>query len=128
MRSAYGLDVGPDVDWRDRAACLGHDPELWALIGKETAGNRLAKEICADCPVTQECQELAERTGSWGLIFAGKSYYTPARPATAQWAICGYCMTVYERHVPHARFCSDKCRMYAFKAAESAKRRAAWTH
>lgn len=49
----------PD-NWRDRAACLGIDPELFAPIGQ--AGTKAyeyasapARAVCADCEVTREC-------------------------------------------------------------------------
>lgn len=40
-------------DWRERAACAGHDQEIFYPGKGETA--RPAKTICAGCPVIDEC-------------------------------------------------------------------------
>ncbi|MGH8909034.1 MAG: WhiB family transcriptional regulator [Egibacteraceae bacterium] len=59
--------------WRDRAACLDEDPELFFPIG--TTGTALeqadrAKQVCAVCPVKAICLEWAlytrEPHGVWG--------------------------------------------------------------
>lgn len=58
------------MDWADRAACLGHDPERW-FPHKETP-NRVAepKAICDHCPVASRCLDwaLTNRVihGVWG--------------------------------------------------------------
>jgi WhiB family redox-sensing transcriptional regulator len=61
------------VSWRDRAACLQEDPELFFPIG--TTGPALqqlarAKAVCATCPVRTECLQWAIDTnvdqGVWG--------------------------------------------------------------
>lgn len=51
------------------AACLGHeDPELW--FSHDPVHVRMAKEVCADCPVREGCLEYALdnniRNGVWG--------------------------------------------------------------
>lgn len=116
MRSAYDLDSDPAEAWRLDAACFGYDPDWWELIGKETEANRMAKRICAGCPVTADCKDMADRTHSWGLIYAGEAYYTPARPAKPLWVSCPQCMTVVESRDPRQRFCSDRCRVEHFRA------------
>ena len=50
------------ADWRDRAACLDVDPELFFPIGN--TGPALvqveqAKAVCARCPVLAECRAWA---------------------------------------------------------------------
>ncbi|QMU77096.1 WhiB family transcriptional regulator [Streptacidiphilus sp. PB12-B1b] len=61
------------MNWRDRAACLEQDPELFFPVG--TAGPALvqvekAKAVCRRCPVQRACLELAiadgEQSGVWG--------------------------------------------------------------
>lgn len=61
------------MDWRDRAACLAEDPDLFFPVG--TGGPALlqveqAKAVCRRCPVRQAClrQALAEGqdSGVWG--------------------------------------------------------------
>lgn len=62
-----------DMDWRDRAACLGEDPELFFPIGTTGPGLRQvaqAKSVCRGCPVAVECLAWAldtdQRQGVWG--------------------------------------------------------------
>lgn len=62
-------------DWRDRAACRGHD---WRTFFPATHGAALLEPlaICAHCPVKQTCLETAlanedqqhrsYRAGIWG--------------------------------------------------------------
>ncbi len=54
--------------WRQVAACRGAAAR--AFYPETEAGVRRAKAICARCPVTQFCLELAlrnrERHGIWG--------------------------------------------------------------
>lgn len=61
------------MDWRQKAACLDEDPELFFPIG--TTGPALeqverAKQICRRCPVIEQCLEWALETnqdaGVWG--------------------------------------------------------------
>lgn len=60
-------------DWRDRAACLTEDPEIFFPVGhsgKTYRQTREAKIICKSCQVQEECLELAlnndEGYGIWG--------------------------------------------------------------
>lgn len=49
--------------WRDEAACLGHDPELWHDYGHDgpwppaadTENSEAARNICNSCPVREAC-------------------------------------------------------------------------
>lgn len=61
--------------WADRAACIDVDPEIFfptAQVGPLTSKEqvRVAKQICATCPVNQECKTYALMTntkhGIWG--------------------------------------------------------------
>jgi WhiB family transcriptional regulator, redox-sensing transcriptional regulator len=56
------------VNWRQRSACRGLDPEIFFPATDEEAEE--AKAICAVCPVRQMCLEHAlaarEREGVWG--------------------------------------------------------------
>jgi WhiB family redox-sensing transcriptional regulator len=56
------------LDWRTRAACLDHDPELFFAPDQERANRRNprvaeAKAICATCPVQQACLRWAVENG-----------------------------------------------------------------
>ena len=63
------LDDGRSY-WRDRAACLGQDPEIFFPVG---AGRHSliqvasAKAICADCPVIIRCRDSALANGYEGI-------------------------------------------------------------
>lgn len=66
-------NAGRADDWRDRANCLEGDPELFFPTG--STGPALlqieeAKQICASCPVIEECRMWALENnmeyGVWG--------------------------------------------------------------
>lgn len=61
------------MTWRDRAACLGEDPELFFPVGN--TGSALlqlehAKAVCRRCEVVGTCLRWAMKsgqdTGAWG--------------------------------------------------------------
>ncbi|MBV9314682.1 MAG: WhiB family transcriptional regulator [Pseudonocardia sp.] len=63
----------PVADWRDGAACVTKDPELFFSVG--TRGPALlqlaeAKAVCRGCPVRADCLTWALDTGqddgAWG--------------------------------------------------------------
>ena len=65
------------MTWRDRAACLGVDPELFFPIG--TTGPALvqieeAKVVCGRCEVVEPCLSWAvesrQEDGVWGGLSA----------------------------------------------------------
>lgn len=61
-RSSWGLDTARD-EWRMHAECTPETAELFFVapgngrVGSQhvSAGNRAALEICARCPVTEQC-------------------------------------------------------------------------
>lgn len=64
------------MDWRPKAACLDHDPELFFPIG--STGPALdqvaqAKAVCQRCPVIDTCLEWALRTNQHDGIWGGLS-------------------------------------------------------
>ena len=69
-----------NVDWMQRAACKGLDPDLFFPERGENSKVDAAKAVCAQCSVTAECLDYAvtvkhdgitgERAGVWG----GKTY------------------------------------------------------
>lgn len=65
---AAAIGPGQERDWRDDAACLGVDPELFHPGNARDA--RPAKRICAVCPVRAECLAVAlpepDLRGVWG--------------------------------------------------------------
>jgi len=63
----------PSQDWRHRAACRDLDPELFFPIGVSEPAmrqTRLAKTVCARCPVHVDCLswalDSAQEFGVWG--------------------------------------------------------------
>lgn len=63
--------------WQDRAACLGHSPDLFFPERADaTVQIRKAKKICATCPVTAECLAMAlandEKFGVFGGLTPGE--------------------------------------------------------
>jgi len=60
--------IEPEVDWHDRANCLGVDPDLF--FPERGASTREAKEVCRGCEVRHDCLEFAlqngEKFGIWG--------------------------------------------------------------
>jgi WhiB family redox-sensing transcriptional regulator len=60
------------VTWRDDAACLGRDPDLWFPDRSDSVTAKAAVTICAVCPVRGACHREAldhpETTchGIWG--------------------------------------------------------------
>lgn len=57
-----------DEQWRENAACLGLEPEIFYPITDEEA--EVARSICAACEVQADCLEYAlarrEKDGVWG--------------------------------------------------------------
>lgn len=79
------------MDWRDRAACLHADPELFFPIGN--TGPALeqidaAKSICARCPVTDQCLQYAldtnQDSGVWGGLSEDERRALKRRAARAR--------------------------------------------
>lgn len=63
-------------DWRDRAACLNEDPDLFFPIGATGPAigqTELALEVCASCPVRDECLAFALTAGMDHGVWGGHS-------------------------------------------------------
>lgn len=60
----------PDEAWRQDAACLGAEADLFFPVGEESDEAARAKEICGGCPVREDCLAYAFATkqtdGIWG--------------------------------------------------------------
>jgi WhiB family redox-sensing transcriptional regulator len=64
------------MDWRDRAACLDADPELFFPIGNTgpaIAQIEEAKAVCRTCPVIDTCLKWALETGQDAGVWGGLS-------------------------------------------------------
>lgn len=65
--------------WRAYAACRGMDTDLFYPEGrgrKLRDREEIAREVCAGCPVAQQCRQSAaeavERFGIWGGLTEGE--------------------------------------------------------
>jgi WhiB family redox-sensing transcriptional regulator len=57
------------ADWRDYAACRDADPEtFFPTPGRSPAA---AKRVCAACPVTAQCLQLALEAGIGSGVYGG---------------------------------------------------------
>jgi WhiB family redox-sensing transcriptional regulator len=67
------------MSWRDRAACLNEDPELFfpiGLAGPAVAQVQEAKAVCSTCPVLSACLRWvldSEPTGQEAGVCGGLS-------------------------------------------------------
>ncbi len=73
---APAADLPVKTDWRDRAACLDEDPDLFFPIGN--TGPALlqieeAKSVCRTCPVMETCLAWAMKHGVDAGVWGGLS-------------------------------------------------------
>ena len=84
------LETDHGDDWRARAACLDHDPELWFSDVKSDRDE--ARAICKTCPVRAQCE--VRGTGErWG-IWAGVSKEPGRADELPETTPCPFCGTV----------------------------------
>jgi WhiB family transcriptional regulator, redox-sensing transcriptional regulator len=76
-------------DWQLQGSCRGQAPELFFPDEHITSNRRrqesIAKQICRDCPVLQQCRDHALRTpephGIWGGMTARERARVLSRPS-----------------------------------------------
>lgn len=57
--------------WQERAACRGvPNPDMF--FPERGQSRKEAKKMCAECPVSDECNEYASRTGTTYGIWGGQ--------------------------------------------------------
>ena len=64
------------MDWRDRAACLTEDPELFFPVGNTGPAIMQiaeAKKVCERCDVRAECLQWALEAGQDHGVWGGLS-------------------------------------------------------
>ena len=62
------------MDWRDRAHCLGEDPELFFPRSKQSSRQlERAKSVCAMCSVRTDCLQSAVEVGVVHGVWGGLS-------------------------------------------------------
>lgn len=79
------------LDWRDKAACLTADPELFFPVGNTgPAVDQIekAKAVCARCTVSEMCLQYALETnqdsGVWGGLSEDERRALKRRAARAR--------------------------------------------
>jgi WhiB family redox-sensing transcriptional regulator len=85
------LNKEKTMDWRDSAACLTVDPELFFPVGNTgPAVDQIekAKAVCARCTVTEQCLQYALETsqdsGVWGGLSEDERRALKRRAARAR--------------------------------------------
>lgn len=64
------------MDWRENAACLKADPELFFPVGNTGPAVEqieAAKRVCSTCSVTETCLQYALDTGQDAGVWGGLS-------------------------------------------------------
>lgn len=75
------------LDWRELAACAGHDPDLFFPAGETGPAAeqiRMAKNICAGCDVAEECLSYAIETNQVSGVWGGLTE-DERRPVRRRW-------------------------------------------
>lgn len=75
------------IEWRDLAACNGHDPNLFFPAGETGPAVeqiRHAKGICASCEVQDDCLDYAIETNQMSGIWGGLTE-DERRPVRRRW-------------------------------------------
>jgi WhiB family redox-sensing transcriptional regulator len=116
--------AGVDLDWIARAACGGHDPELWFPIGTDGVDTRRrlthtaavdALAICRKCPVREQCLDWALSQGCDFGIFGGtlpqerrvmSAQGAPVAPAGRR---CKRCNVVFTSDHATRIYCGRAC-------------------
>lgn len=64
-----------NFNWRDRASCREHDPELWFPVGEDWTSKQnqaraeVALAVCATCPVREAClADALDRGDAWAIL------------------------------------------------------------
>lgn len=65
--SVHGVIQPPE--WTEDALCAQTDPEIF--FPEKGGSNKMAKAICAECPVIQECLEYALATADRYGVYGG---------------------------------------------------------
>lgn len=74
--------MDPDEpNWRLRAACRHHDPELWFPDPSDVGTREAAMRICRGCPVTSRCHSEARRCRAKYGVWAGEFINKLTSPA-----------------------------------------------
>jgi WhiB family redox-sensing transcriptional regulator len=56
---------GPLGPWSELAICTGEDPDIFFPAHGDTGAK--ARQICANCPVSEKCREYATQADEFGI-------------------------------------------------------------
>lgn len=85
MSQAFDIDIV--IEWRDLAACVGHDPNIFFPAGETgPAAEQIqyAKRVCGGCDVQDECLAYAIETNQVGGVWGGLTE-DERRPVRRRW-------------------------------------------
>lgn len=108
-----------ELDWRQRAVCREHDPDMWFPTPGDKPTRRAAVRICRACPVAVECGREAfaidAADGIWGGLTSKQRSNLLGVPASARrhaTKILSPCGTpaAYQRHYRNGEKPCDACR------------------
>ena len=76
-----------DQEWRQDAACVGHDPELWFPPDGDQEVTGMAVRICAGCPVRRQCLAWSIQVDDHYAILGGltKRQRTALKKRITRW-------------------------------------------
>lgn len=102
------------AEWRRHAACSTSDTPVSMFFARRGDNRTVqaAKQVCATCPVTDECRNymLTRSTHRLG-IWAGESAHQQAVAGRRPSRPCDNCGTVFtQQNTRTQRFCSRQCR------------------
>jgi WhiB family redox-sensing transcriptional regulator len=75
------------LEWRDLAACNGHDPSIFFPAGETGAAIdqiSYAKKVCGSCEVSEECLTYAIDTNQISGVWGGLTE-DERRPVRRRW-------------------------------------------
>ncbi len=81
------LDDDVVLEWRDLAACIGHDPSMFFPAGETGPAAeqiKYAKQVCATCEVSEDCLGYAIETNQSSGIWGGLTE-DERRPVRRRW-------------------------------------------
>ena len=88
LAAIYGTTTDRVDDWRQRAACVDVDPEVFFPPDNKKSSREMAIRVCAGCPVRAECWREAVDTGERYGIRAGvwlETRRNKARAIKSEW-------------------------------------------
>ncbi len=115
--SGRPVSIDPVADWRDRANCVGIDPELFYPGPWDHAGRDEALSVCEGCVSRAQCLAWALEHGEEFGIWGGTTERDrrAMRRRLPRWARCHGCARRYVKRASGQRYCDSDCRGLSVK-------------